>query len=60
MDKDVLNEPTSKMIMKNLMENGLRNPGGDNLGKTIVFARNHEHAKMLIEYLTNFIHSMEK
>ena len=47
MDKDVLNEPTSEMIMKNLMENGLRNPGGDNLGKTIVFARNHEHAKML-------------
>ena len=47
MDSDVLNEPTSEMIMKNLMENGLRNPGGDNLGKTIVFARNHEHAKML-------------
>ena len=47
MDSDVLNEPTSEMIMKNLMENGLRSSGGDNLGKTIVFARNHEHAKML-------------
>lgn len=47
MDSDVINEPTSEMIMKNLMDKGLRNPGGDNLGKTIVFARNHEHAKML-------------
>ncbi|MFZ4639579.1 MAG: type I restriction-modification enzyme R subunit C-terminal domain-containing protein, partial [Nodosilinea sp.] len=32
-----------------LMERGLKVNGGDRLGKTIIFARNHEHAKFIQE-----------
>jgi len=30
------------------MENGIRNADGTRLGKTILFARNHQHAKLLV------------
>ncbi|MFC1585747.1 DEAD/DEAH box helicase family protein [Fibrobacterota bacterium] len=44
--KSVFNADTDRKILKNLMENGLCLSDGS-LGKTIVFARNHEHAKQL-------------
>lgn len=44
----VFNKDTDKQIIRNLMENGVRNADGTRLGKTIIFARNHTHAKLLV------------
>ena len=46
-DKIIFNKDTSRHILRNLMENGIRVAEGTRLGKTIVFARNHNHALML-------------
>ena len=46
-DKNVYNKDTARHIIRNLMENGIRNASGQQLGKSIVFARNHEHALLL-------------
>ncbi len=44
----VFNDDTDRAILRNLMENGLRNADGTRLGKTIIFARNHTHAQQLV------------
>ncbi|MDI3289758.1 DEAD/DEAH box helicase family protein [Polyangium sp. 15x6] len=49
LDKDVFNKPTSRIILRSLMEEGIRDATGSRIGKTIVFARNHLHAVHLAE-----------
>ncbi len=44
----VFNKDTDRQILRNLMENGIKNADGSSLGKTIIFARNHKHAKLLV------------
>ncbi len=46
-DKAVFNKDTNRAIIRNLMENGIRETTGTHPGKTIVFARNHNHAILL-------------
>ncbi len=46
-DKVVYNKDTNRSILRNLMENGLRDATGQLPGKTIIFARNHQHALLL-------------
>lgn len=46
-DKNVYNKDTNRHIIRNLMENGIRNASGQLVGKSIIFARNHEHAVLL-------------
>lgn len=46
-DQAIYNKDTNRKILQNLMENGIRQADGQTLGKTIVFARNHKHAKLL-------------
>lgn len=48
-DKAIYNKPTNAAIMRNLMENGIRDKDGQLPGKSIVFARNHKHAILLQE-----------
>ena len=48
--RQVFNKATDMAILRNLMENGIRNADGTRLGKSIVFARNHAHAKLLVEH----------
>lgn len=43
-DKSVFNKDTDRKILRNLMEHGLREGTGQHIGKTIIFARNHNHA----------------
>jgi type I restriction enzyme R subunit len=50
--KDVFNKPTERLILRNLMENGLRDATGQVPGKSIIFARSHNHA-VLLEKLFN-------
>ena len=46
-DKVIYNKDTNRTILRNLMENGLRDTTGQVPGKSIVFARNHQHAVLL-------------
>ena len=40
----LFNEDTIDKALSTLMENGIKVSGGDKLGKTIIFAKNHNHA----------------
>ena len=46
-DKVIYNKDTNRAILRNLMENGLHDTTGQLLGKSIIFARNHQHAVLL-------------
>ncbi|MCU0794616.1 MAG: DEAD/DEAH box helicase family protein [Akkermansiaceae bacterium] len=43
----LFNTDTVDKVLQHLMEEGLKVEGGDRLGKTIIFARNHDHAKFI-------------
>lgn len=46
-DKVVFNKDTNRHILRNLMEHGIRVSDGSRIGKSIVFARSHNHAVLL-------------
>ena len=48
-DKKIFNRDTNREIIRNLMENGIRDGEGQLPGKTIIFARNHNHAVLLAQ-----------
>lgn len=48
-DKVIYNKDTNRAILRNLMENGLRDATGQLPGKSIIFARNHQHAILLAQ-----------
>lgn len=45
----LFNTGTVDKVIGYLMEKGIKVAGGDRLGKTIIFARNHKHAKFIEE-----------
>ena len=45
----VFNEDTIRQVLHILMSDGLRIDYGEKLGKTIIFAKNHEHAEKIHE-----------
>ena len=46
LESQITNKDTNRKIIKNLMDNGLRDSNG-RLGKTIIFARSHKHGEIL-------------
>ena len=46
-DKRIFNKDTNRLILRNLMDHGIRVAEGSRIGKTIIFARNHDHAVLL-------------
>lgn len=54
-DKYIYNKDTNRIILRNLMEQGIRDATGQTVGKSIIFARNHQHA-VLLEKLFNDIY----
>jgi type I restriction enzyme, R subunit len=46
-DRQIFNKDTNRAILRNLMENGLRDATGQQPGKSIIFARSHLHAVLL-------------
>jgi len=46
-DKRVFNKDTNRLIVRNLMERGIRDATGTQVGKSIIFARGHDHAVLL-------------
>ena len=45
----LFNDDTIDLVLKELMEKGLKIEGGDKIGKTIIFAKNSPHAKKIVE-----------
>lgn len=45
----LFNSDTIDMVLSELMEKGLKVYGGDKLGKTIIFAKNSNHAQAIVE-----------
>ncbi len=45
----LFNVDTIDLMLRQLMEDGLKVAGGDRLGKTIIFAKNHRHAEFIVE-----------
>lgn len=43
----LMNADTVDKVLDYLMTNGIKTQGGDKLGKTIIFARNHNHADFI-------------
>lgn len=57
LNKWLFNASTVDLVLEQLMERGIKVGGGDRLGKTIVFARNVEHAKFIrMRWLHHFPH----
>ncbi|WP_412481114.1 DEAD/DEAH box helicase family protein [Azonexus sp. IMCC34839] len=48
-DRAVFNKDTNRAILRNLMENGIKDASGAHPGKSIIFARNHNHAVLMQE-----------
>lgn len=49
LNKWLFNIDTVDKVIKRLMQNGLKTESGDKLGKTIIFAKNEDHAKFIQE-----------
>lgn len=47
--KWLFNAPTVDAFLKNLMEMGIKVNDGDTLGKTIIFAKNKDHAEFIVK-----------
>lgn len=45
----VFNEKTVDVVLETLMEKGIRVNGGQDLGKTVIFAQNQKHARYIVE-----------
>ncbi len=45
----LFNTDTVDKVLAHLMERGLKVEGGDRLGKTVIFAKNHNHAEFIVE-----------
>jgi len=50
----LFNENTVKQVLEQLMTEGIKVEGGDRLGKTIIFAKNHKHALYIREIFDKF------
>ncbi|WP_213607889.1 DEAD/DEAH box helicase family protein [Pseudoalteromonas sp.] len=48
-DEAIKNKDTNRLILRNLMEKGLRDKDGQLPGKTIIFARNIAHAELMAQ-----------
>lgn len=46
-NKQLFNDQTVDLMLKHLMQHGLKVDGGDKLGKTIIFAVNQKHAEFI-------------
>ena len=49
LNKWIFNEDTIKQVLRTLMNDGLKIDYGSKIGKTIIFARNHNHAEKILE-----------
>src|SRR6202008_238570 len=56
-NKWLFNADTVDKVLEHLMTHGHKVAGGDRLGKTIIFAKNHDHAEFIARrFDTNYPH----
>jgi type I restriction enzyme R subunit len=48
-DKAITNKDTNRQVLRNLMDNGIKDKDDQLIGKTIIFARRIDHARLLKE-----------
>jgi len=48
-DRQIFNKETNRSILRNLLEKGIREASGQHVGKSIIFARSHQHALLLAQ-----------
>lgn len=48
LNKFVFNEKTVDIVLQDLMERGIKIKGGEQIGKTIIFAQNKSHAEFIL------------
>lgn len=46
--KNIINLPTVDLVLQTLMNEGLRTDNGEKLGKSIIFAADHNHAQVIV------------
>lgn len=51
----IFNTDTIDKVLQDLMRNGLTVQGGERIGKTIIFAYNHQHAELIVQRF-NFLY----
>jgi type I restriction enzyme R subunit len=57
LNKWLFNADTVDKVLEHLMTHGLKVADGDRIGKTIVFAKNHDHAQFIVQrFDTNYPH----
>ena len=49
LNKWIFNEDTIRQVLRTLMNDGLKIDYGSKIGKTIIFARNHNHAEKILK-----------
>ncbi len=47
--KYIYNKDTCRKVLEDLMSKGLKTSNGEKIGKTIIFAYNHNHAQMIVD-----------
>lgn len=47
--RQIMNTGTIDAVLQTIMDEGLKVQSGERLGKTIIFAQRHEHAKLIVE-----------
>ncbi len=45
----IFNKGTVDIVLQDLMKNGLKVQNGDLIGKTVIFAYNHDHAQLIVD-----------
>ena len=56
----IFNEDTIKQVLHTLMEDGLKIQYGEMLGKSIIFAKNHDHAEKILEVFNKEYSHLDK
>lgn len=46
--RNIINIPTVDLVLQTLMSEGLRTDNGEKLGKSIIFAADHDHAQVIV------------
>jgi len=59
-DKAVLNKDTNRKVLRNLMQNGIKDKDNQLIGKSIIFARRIDHARLLKELFDEMYPELSK
>lgn len=58
--KKLYNKDTCRKIIEDVMSYGIKVNGGETIGKTIIFAYNHNHAKLIVDCFQEMYPQLDK